>query len=825
MLESLHKINKRIATFFGEKEQLGDQEAELKSSKIHREHMLWHEFPYEAYDPANELFYNHHSQGFILEAVPMTGATEESIKLLLSLLTDVLPKGYFAQFYLWGSNKVGHAFDQFIHNRTRRGGMHNWLANKRIDYLKKGVLTSLSSTDDYLLRDLRLFISISTAVSGRNDYENELLKIRKNIITSLKSINTYSATLPIDEFLSVVTDIIHPSSSIYSHKKNWNCYDPLDLQLISPESETALFDDCISYTSKNESWDIRTLTVNDTPKSMTQWKMTNSIGHLFNASLQIPCQFLLSLTVKILDDAKGKAQRSQMGMGKKANSKMTEWLSTLGAQYADWSYVRERLDQNDQLASVSFQITLFSTDGRAIEHETKVCDLYRANGWQISNSRCMQVPHFLALLPMKMAEGLFDDFKHLGLNRTILASNAVNIAPLQGEWKGTDRGILLLPGRRGQVAMWNPFDNREGNYNISVAAASGKGKSALMQDYVVGLHGFGGRLWIIDVGRSYENTCRHVGGTFIEFSRDRLICINPFTYIKDFNASLSLLKPLLAAMARPTTKTTDEENSFLEKAIKAAWDQKGSEASITTVANWLKNQSDTSCQNLSHLLYPFTKDGMYGQYFEGASDIDINQDFVVLELQELKASPDLQRIVLLTLMYQISDAMYWGDRKQYKSCIIDEAWDLLGGDQEGAAKFIEVGYRTARKYNGNFVTIVQSINDYFKSPASIAAFENSDYRIILGQAHESIDQLKKSERLNIDPFTEHLLKSLRKTDEYSECVIKSPSGMTVHRIIFDPYSRILYSSKGDEYESVKQLEKDGLSLKEAINKVAEKFIC
>jgi conjugal transfer ATP-binding protein TraC len=187
------------------------------------------------------------------------------------------------------------------------------------------------------------------------------------------------------------------------------------------------------------------------------------------------------------------------------------------------------------------------------------------------------------------------------------------------------------------------------------------------------------------------------------------------------------------------------------------------------------------------------------------------------------AKKDLQKIMLLVLMYQISERMYLGSRAQMKSCIIDEAWDLLGGDNEGAAKFIETGYRRARRYNANFVTITQSINDYFKNATSIAAFENSDYNLILGQKPESIDQLKQSKRLNMDDFTEKLFKSLRKTDEYSECVIKSPNGLSVHRILLDPYSRILYSSKGDEFEAVKQLQAQGFSLFDAIAQVARKF--
>lgn len=823
MIDVLSKLGQKLSEIVGDKTTFGVEENNYPPDKSYSYDMLMSQFPYEAYDPHTEMFYNKRSQGFVLEAFPLTGANKEIEKLLLSLLVDVLPKEAFIQFLLWGSGKVGNILDHFQRSRSKRGETYAWLAEKRASYFKNGVYKSLISTDDFLVRDIRLFITVSMPVKGKDDRDSELISVRKNIITSLKSINTLAGSLPIEEFISVMADIFHPSASIYPTKRYWNRHESLSLQLVDPESVLDVYTDHLTMHKKNDKWEVRSLAVVDTPKSMSQWNMTHSIGHLFNPALQMPCPFLMNLSIKLVDDDKSKAQSHRVGMGKKANSKMTEWFSTLFSEYADWDYVKKRLDQGDKLASTCFHVMLFSPDGQGVEHEVKVRDLFRANGWQIANAHCMQFPHFKAALPMMMSEGLKDDFKLLGFMRTMLASNAVNIAPLQGEWGGTRSAVLLLPGRRGQIAMWSPFDNKEGNYNVSVAAASGKGKSMVIQDYIIGLLGSGGRVWVIDVGRSYERTCRFVGGTFIEFSRETSICINPFSYIKDFDSSLALLKPLLSAMARPTAKTSDEENPYLEKALKAAWEEKGVDATITTVSDWLKKQESPICQNLSHLLYSFTKDGMYGRYFEGKSDINIDQDFVVLELQELKSKPDLQRIVLLTLMYQISETMYWGSRSQQKSCIIDEAWDLLSGEQDGTAKFIEVGYRTARKFNGNFVTIVQSINDYFKNSASIAAFENSDYRLILGQTEEAIDQLKRSERLAIDPYTEHVLKSLRKTDEYSECVIKSPSALTVHRIIFDPYHRILYSSKGDEFEAVKKLEASGLTLRDAIENVAGKF--
>lgn len=823
MVNVFAKLSEQLSQLVGDKMTFGMRKNLEPSVNQYYPDMLWHEFPYEAYDPQLEIFYNKRSQGFVLEVLPLTGANKEVEKLILSLIVDVLPKNAYMQCLLWGSNQVGHILDHFETSRGQSNETYAWLAKKRAEYFKQGIYHSLLNSDDFLVRDLRLFITVSLPIKGQDNKESDLVNVRKHIITSLKSINTIAASLPIDEFINVISSLLNPSSSIYSTKHHWNRHESLSMQLINSESLLDVQKDHLTMSNKHESWEIRSLTVADIPKTMTQWNMTHAIGHLFNSALQMPCPFLISFTLKLIDGDKSKAQWSSYDAGKKANSKMTEWFSTLSSEYADWSYVRQRLDQGDKLASTCFHVTLYSPNGRGLEHEAKTRDLYRANGWRLSNPFCMQLPYFKALFPMLLAEGLYDDLKLLGFIRTMLASNAVNIAPLQGEWRGTRSAALLLPGRRGQLAMWSPFDNQEGNFNVSVAASSGKGKSMVIQDYIIGLLGSGGRVWVIDVGRSYERTCYFVNGVFIEFSREKSICINPFSFIKDFDASLSLLKPLLSAMARPTTNTTDEENAYLEKALKAAWHREGTNSTITTVATWLREQESTVCQNLSHLLYSFTKDGMYGRYFEGQSDIDIDQDFVVLELQELKSKPDLQRIVLLTLMYQISEAMYSGNRKQHKSCIIDEAWDLLNGEQDGTAKFIEVGYRTARKFNGNFVTIVQSINDYFKSAASIAAFENSDYRLILGQTEEAIDQLKRSERLAIDPYTEHVLKSLRKTDEYSECVIKSPSALTIHRIIFDPYSRILYSSKGDEFEAVKQLEASGLSLRDAIDQVAGKL--
>src|SRR5204863_7119906 len=113
-----------------------------------------------------------------------------------------------------------------------------------------------------------------------------------------------------------------------------------------------------------------------------------------------------------------------------------------------------------------------------------------------------------------------------------------------------------------------------------------------------------------------------------------------------------------------------------------AWYEHGNKTTISTVANWLKNQEAKACQDLSHLLYPFTKEGMYGRYFEGEANINLDREFIVLELQALEKMKVLRRIVMMLLMFQVSQVMYLGDRTKTKTLILEEIWKHFKGKSD-----------------------------------------------------------------------------------------------------------------------------------------------
>ena len=213
---------------------------------------------------------------------------------------------------------------------------------------------------------------------------------------------------------------------------------------------------------------------------------------------------------------------------------------------------------------------------------------------------------------------------------------------------------------------------------------------------------------------------------------------------------MELLQPLLAQMVSPREPLDGFRYSTLGAAIKKIWKAKGRRMTVSDVHSLLATgrldeeadtgsilvqEGDRRLKDLAAMLLPYTREGAYGKYFESEATIDFESDFIVLELEELKAKKDLQTVVLLIMMYRITREMYFS-RDRRKVVIIDEAWDLLSGG--ATAEFIEAGYRRARKYKGAFMSATQGVDDYYRNPAAKAALDNSDWMFLLRQKPESI---------------------------------------------------------------------------------------
>jgi conjugal transfer ATP-binding protein TraC len=329
---------------------------------------------------------------------------------------------------------------------------------------------------------------------------------------------------------------------------------------------------------------------------------------------------------------------------------------------------------------------------------------------------------------------------------------------------------------------------------------------------IVSYLGLGAKVWVIDVGRSYEKLCSFLDGDFLVFDTATSININPFSSVVDINEEMPMLKSIIAQMAS-RSPLDDLSMANLEEAIKSMYSEKGPATTISDIAAYLSKQKDVRQVDLGKQLFPYTASGAYGSFFEGESSFSPQQSFVVLELEELKSKKDLQEVVLLTLVYKIQQDMM--QRGENKLVIIDEAWDLLTGGN--TSQFMETGYRRFRKYGGGCFSITQSINDFYKIPAGVAIIENSDYMFLLRQRPESIEALKQSQKVSLSEGMYEMLKSVHTdTGNYSEIFLYTPDGIAIGRLVVDRFTQLLYTTKADEYMELKQLTDSGMSIRDAI---------
>lgn len=818
----LAHLSHKLASWLGEPFDVGTHVESPTLAKINeflQTYALTTLLPYEAYDDESGLYYNRASIGFVLEASPLSGATEETITILNGLIADSLPTGATLQVLLWSSPKIGNPLEAWRAERIHHGPMFEMLANQRVRYLEKGAFCSLIKNDAFLVRNFRLLFSV--VMPANVNVKEELITFRDQLLSTCKSASINSQALSIDGFLSVLRDLINPNSEAQESAAIWNQHMSIAGQVVNPETNLQVTNEALIF-NENEG-DVRTFTVKDFPKHWAAWGMGDLIGDTYRDTLRIPCPFLINFIIHCPDREKAAQKAAIKGVraDQRANSPLARFIPSVGKVARDWKFANARLEEGDRLVECFYQVVLFAPMGQGNRCETVLKNLYNAKGWKLRKPKYLQLQSWLAMLPMIMGEGLLDDLRRFGRLTTLPSFTATNLLPLQAEWKGMPTPRMLLVGRRGQMLWWDPFDNEEGNYNVAVVGKSGSGKSVFMQELLVSLVGSGGRVWVIDIGRSFQKTCEMLGGDFIEFTPISNICINPFTFIGDFEESLAMLKPLFAIMARPSTRTTDHENALLEQALKAAWVNAQNAATVTHVAQWLLAHDDVRAKDLGTMLFPYTNEGMYGRFFEGRCTLDTQNPLTVLELEELKSKKDFQEVVLLILIYQVTETMYRGDRLQRIACILDELSEHLRGEQ--AKDFIDTAARRARKYRGSLITGTQTVNDYYKTPAAQAALDNSDWICLLSQKPESIDELKERKRLHLDGHMERMLKSVKTVQGvYAEVMIYGPHGFAIGRLMLDPFSRILYSSKGQEFAAVRQLQQQGLSLTDAVQHIAER---
>ena len=819
----LHKISSKLQQWLDGDDPdrwISDGPTANELTKNLNNYSLSSKLPYVSFDQTTNLYHNAGTMGFVLECAPLVGCDLLIQQTLVEIFTNAMPEGAIVQILLYGSPKIGTTLEEYCVARSGSSDLHKITARNLALYLNQGALNVLFPRKRFLIKDFKVYISVIVDNDCLKTATSKLEQTKMYMLSSLNNANISCLEVRPLELIRLVRELTSSSEqSTLPEEVDYDPNQPLAKQMVSPFNHLLVKSTGIQLGQKTI---VKVLSAENFPKIATQEQMVNTIGNVFGRSGQISCPFLFACNLYFPDQVKQHTQALVQAFRweRLATSVLGKWVGVAKDAHADWQHAINRVDQHgDKWVKCQFLIALYTDPEHALEEVVKVQNNFNNLGWKkLSLADPLSFPLWLNCLPMNHHPLMMLDAEKFNLTKLMLGSNGASIAPLQGEWKGTPKTpILLFVGRNGQLMPWNPFANERdgGNFNISVTGKPGSGKSFLMQMIEHSVHSLGGQVWAIDEGCSHQKTCELLGGQIIDF-KQRDLCFNPFTNIKVLTDShTQLLVPMITNMALHQRAATELEQSFIEEAVTISWGKYGADNSITRIAEILLANKEQIARDLGQMLFPYTKNGRFGKYVEGRSNIDFTNPYTVLELGELKQHPSLQTVIMLMFINQVTLALN-GDRSIPKLLSIDEGWRHLFTPH--TAQFLDEASRTVRKHGGAVMTGTQSLKDYYTHPTGVAILNNSDWLLVFNQsgAAEALEQ-----RISMDRHKQQMLESVTTSyGEYSEVFIHGSFGYTVGRFIVDPFTRILYSSKPEEYTAVDQLRKKGYSLIDAVGMVA-----
>lgn len=777
-------------------------------------------------DYQDGLFINDGSFGFCMFANPLTGASEQLANRLMSIFALRWPHEATLSLMLYSSKELKSRLDAWVDKRKNISNpLIKEMVKTRAKYFSTGVDSSLIKDEKMVIKDFRMVISVTFDGKLEKNKVAEVQLFKKAFYSSLNNLKLNPKAINPDMLLDLMDEIFNRKKGFRDASYKHNPYTELRKQVTGPSTRVLIDKDGCSFNNAI----VRGVTINEYPSTNPLSESLDLIGDMLDDVTQLSSQFLYCTNIWFPDKSSlkttinAKSARSIQN----AESPMAKWVPDFVTKAADWKEVLKITADGQSMYYCNQAFYTFSELGESSFAETDLIDVFSNKGWNVTPISFLEYPVFLSCLPMQFDNNRYKVLSRLKLTRLLPAWCITNLLVAFGEWQGNsyDTGMLML-GRRGQLSCLDIFKSN-GNYNVAIAADSGSGKSFFMNDLLFSYLGLGAKIYVIDVGRSYEKLCSLFGGQYISFGKDEeKVCLNPFTYIEmgdidDIQDNLTLIRNLLCIAISPGAELSNLEKMYVGAAVKQAYKNHGRHACFDDVYHLLLAHEKVDVQNLGLQLEPYSKDGVYSRYFNGVANVEFSGQFIILELEELNQKIELRNVMMNLLMVRIGQDMYLTPKHQLKICAIDEAWDVM---REGSSsqEFITTGYRRARKYKGSFLTITQRIQDYYAHEGTKACLVNSEWQFMLKQKEESIEQLKEDKKLSLSDYQMEIIKSIKtKAGLYSEIFIKSDGVATPVRLAVDPFSTLAYTTEPNDVQLLDDLKSTGLSIEKAIWKALE----
>lgn len=825
---------------------------------------------------------------------PSGGYGANTISTLDSIFKKVYPEGTVLQFSLVASDDLVTVLDNYRHCRGKRNRFDTVIDNDNmteymVDYYKALADTSIPSRDmeGVPLRNFEVWASIKVPIKKAMPTTEEVedfVDMANNHEASLQQIFGVATKMQPEILINRLQMIHNPSPNAVWRRGikvdgRQGCYrstQPIRAQLLEPGTEVKVDgSDYMAIKAEDGSTRfIQSVSIKEFPDSIYQGTLHLMTGDwLKGDDGAIPGNFMINLVVEMSpkkvakDYSKRRLMAKQIGEGPWAR-----WISSLKYGLQDFEYYEHYLEREKaQHCRFHLNFQMWGPTLKSVKNCTKKL-ITRMEGFSWSAGVDSLIGRFTWLngLPMCTSSEVSSFIERFDF----LPSNLVKFfVPMVASWPGNAvrHPVLTYIARDGQLITFDPLKS-DSNYNIFITATSGAGKSVSANYLIEGLlstgenrypdalgniHGDpdGGRVFIIDSGRSYVKTTELYAGQFVEVIPDNRFAFNlcPFKSIDEsqkdtdegvvdsdannyLGAQGEMLLNILKLMAFPLGDCNSYQYSAMSVLLMQLWNEKGRETSIDDFADACAKHPREEVQQISDQLTPwcYLRGGQNSWMFNPSKPpIQFEKDLVVLELDGLNGSDQLKAVCIMLCIQRIQQEMFRHDQLHIvKAFILDEAWEFLkenkGVDEQTRqvlqtlAKFLESGWRRFRKYNSLGVCISQSMKDANESPAGIAMASNSAHLFYLMQNGEELARLNKEGKFIEQDYL--LLRNIKTVRPFfSEVLLCSGGTKSVGRLYLPRAKALTYSTAPDEKKQIEIMMKDkGVDMFTACQMIAER---
>ncbi|MDO8418242.1 MAG: type IV secretion system protein TraC [Agitococcus sp.] len=759
--------------------------------------------------------------GATLVGIPLIGADASSVNRLRSSLSQSYPAGTIIQFNLLANPQIHGIVDAYVTQKiealyksdivspTQKTALSK-LVEEKANYMLEGRHTPHIRTTGVPCRYTQLFISIKIPTSPKPT-DTEIALADECVIKLQESLK--SAGLPTRwgsaaDWLGACRSIVFPFEKIdHSYEDTL----PLRAQVFRAGDTITNTD---PKTLKINNAAFKALSIKRLPKYASLALMNTMLGDPAGLDNQITTPYMISLVIHYPDQAAKKrdVKANHAWINHQATGMLLKFSPRLGFKKRGYDILFEDMENGSVLTESTLTMFLMSENEEQLQRASAQLQTYYSS-FSLEMMQDSQIlwPLLWNSMPLfPSSTSLMNSHRH----RTLGTNHIVQFLPVLSDWTGfLHNPTQLMLTRRGNLFGYDLYQSAT-NYNALVFGGSGGGKSFSMQSTISDELAMGAKVWVVDQGRSYEKLAAAIDGEFIAFNEHSKVCLNPFTNVIEIDEEVETLTTFMEKMAAPTEGLDDYRRACLTEAIKSVWSRMGTSMTISDVVEYLHNQPDQRITDIARQLYPFTRSGQFGYWFDGVNNLNFQKNFVVLELDDLKQQELLRKVVLMMLVSRIQYEMY-NAKLERKIAIFDEAKEYL--DDVIIRKFISDGYRRFRKYNGSAVIITQSLKDVYDVPGMHTILNNSAHKIILQQDPAEIDSLAEKKMLPLDAYGVRMMKSIHMVPgAYSEIMYMQGQAWGIARLTVPRYLQILFSTKGAERDVILADLQRGVALDTAI---------